>query len=160
MKSHDPCLRWQGRDGESCERRISNWHQIWHQRGRTPTNDYGQLYVEKPGNSTSTDAHEPQQTVTRAPEKREVVGSIPTLTTSVNQRKRPADVAGGKAKMSICGNDGGNDGGNRRIIRLRSAEIPFTLLVTLPKACLGSDGPPKRVVSYFQEIRGTSSRLH
>jgi hypothetical protein len=96
------------------------------------------------------------QSVERTPEKREVVGSIPTLTTSVNQRKRPADVAGGKAKMSICG----NDGGNRRIIRLRSAEIPCTLLVTLPKACLGSDGPPKRVVSYFQEIRGTSSRLH
>jgi hypothetical protein len=41
------------------------------------------------------------QSVERTPEKREVVGSIPTLTTSVIQRKRPAGVAGGKAKMSI-----------------------------------------------------------
>ncbi len=48
------------------------------------------------------------QSVERTPEKREVVGSIPTLTTSIHQRKRPAGVPGGKTKMSICGNGGGN----------------------------------------------------
>ncbi len=50
------------------------------------------------------------QSVERTPEKREVVGSIPTLTTSVNQRKRPAGVAAFRLLTVFCGNDGGHRG--------------------------------------------------
>jgi Family of unknown function (DUF5677) len=68
------------------------------------------------------------QSVERTPEKREVVGSIPTLTTSVNQRKRPADVAGGKAKMSIGISSGINGTENHSFWERLGREIVATEL--------------------------------